>query len=358
MNVVEHVRVYYKLDRYAGWPANHGIWAWGDEILVGFQIGDYKEQRGHTIDWEQPIRKVFARSVDGGETWALEDTLPEALDNLDASAGPLVTPHASAATCPGGIDFTHPDFVMTFSHASFHIGPSRFWTSYDRGHSWSGPYRLPNMGTHGIAARTDYLVDGPHACTLFLTAAKRDLREGRPLCARTSDGGRSWRVVSWIGPEPQQGFAIMPASLRLSPTEILVLLRVQPDELHSSIATYLSTDDGLSWTRLDDPVPQLAPSNPPALIRLRDDRLCLTYGVRAAPYRICARLSRDQGRTWGEEMVLRDDGANWDIGYTRSVQRPDGNIVTVYYFNDRATGSERYIAATIWHAGKEMEIGD
>jgi hypothetical protein len=31
------------------------------------------------------------------------------------------------------------------------------------------------------------------------------------------------------------------------------------------------------------------------------------------------------------------------------VQRPDGTIVTAYYFNDHP-GGERYIAATLWRA--------
>jgi len=44
---------------------------------------------------------------------------------------------------------------------------------------------------------------------------------------------------------------------------------------------------------------------------------------------------------------LRKDGGTWDLGYTRTVQRPDGKLVTVYYFND-SKDSERYIAATIW----------
>ena len=46
-------------------------------------------------------------------------------------------------------------------------------------------------------------------------------------------------------------------------------------------------------------------------------------------------------------MILRSDAADWDLGYTRSVQRPDGKITTVYYYND-STSPERYIAATIW----------
>ena len=46
-------------------------------------------------------------------------------------------------------------------------------------------------------------------------------------------------------------------------------------------------------------------------------------------------------------MILRTGATDWDLGYTRSVQRPDGKIVTVYYYND-ATSTERYIGATIW----------
>jgi hypothetical protein len=77
----------------------------------------------------------------------------------------------------------------------------------------------------------------------------------------------------------------------------------------------------------------------------------LTYGCRAAPYSIRARLSSNGGRTWGKELVLRDDGGGRDLGYPRSVQRPDGKVVTIYYFWDRKTGPERYIAATIWDPG-------
>jgi hypothetical protein len=60
-----------------------------------------------------------------------------------------------------------------------------------------------------------------------------------------------------------------------------------------------------------------------------------------------AKLSRDGGATWGPEIRLRDGAGNHDIGYPRTVQRPNGDVVTVYYWNDVATG-ERYIAATIW----------
>ncbi len=93
-----------------------------------------------------------------------------------------------------------------------------------------------------------------------------------------------------------------------------------------------------------------------ALIRLRDGRLCLTYGFRAPPFSIHARLSSDEGQTWGPIYVLRDDGAARDIGYPRMVQRPDGKVAVLYYLTDAQTGPERYIGATIWEApGKRVK---
>ena len=85
-------------------------------------------------------------------------------------------------------------------------------------------------------------------------------------------------------------------------------------------------------------------------MKLRDGRLAVTYGYRAEPYSIRARISRDGGKTWEAERILRADAADWDLGYPRSVQRPDGKIVTVYYYND-PSAVERYIAATIWDPG-------
>jgi hypothetical protein len=37
-----HIVVYKEPGRYAGWPANHGSWQWGNEIVVGFEVGHVK----------------------------------------------------------------------------------------------------------------------------------------------------------------------------------------------------------------------------------------------------------------------------------------------------------------------------
>ena len=72
--------------------------------------------------------------------------------------------------------------------------------------------------------------------------------------------------------------------------------------------------------------------NPPSMVRLKDGRRCVTYGYRASSYGIRAKLSEDNGKSWGHEICLRDDGRNWDFGYTRTVQRTDGKLVTLYYY--------------------------
>ena len=246
------------------------------------------------------------------------------------------------------MDFQRAGFAMTIRFLDSNIGPSLLWYTYDKGKSWKGPFRFPQFGA-GVAARTDYLISGKRDAMVFLTAAKANHREGRPFCARTTDGGLTWKLVSYIGGEPS-GFAIMPSTVRLSGMRLLTLVRVK-DGGENRIDAYTSGDNGSSWV-LQGPVADTGAlgGNPPMLLKLRDGRLCVTYGYRAAPYSIRARISSDSGKTWGPVTTIRDGAATWEVGYTRSVQRPDGKIVTIYYFND-GPHNERFVAATIWSPG-------
>jgi hypothetical protein len=121
----QNVVVYREAGRFGGWPANNGIWAWGDEILVGFNLGYFKNnEHGHAIDGSRPSEPRFARSLDGGVTWKVE--VPSFLDSTGKEKGPTDP--------PGGIDFTNPNFAMTVRMVSSREGFSRFYYSYDRGH--------------------------------------------------------------------------------------------------------------------------------------------------------------------------------------------------------------------------------
>ena len=346
VQVHHHVVVYKEPGRYGGWPANHGLWIWGNEILVGFSAAYFQLQPPdrHPYDHSKPEVPMLARSTTGGETWTVE-------------AAPSLLPPEQGGNAvtelPKAMSFTDPNFAMTLRLTDVDKGPSRFWYSTDRGHIWQGPYAFPLLGQPGIAARTDYIVNSKLDAFAFVTASKSDGKEGRPLCAHTEDGGLKWELLSSIGGEPA-GFTIMPSTVRVTKKELVTAVRVKYDQNTNGIEIYRSTDDAKSWKSLAQPVSTDDPfnGNPPSLIRLRDGRLCLTYGVRTPPYRIVARFSNDAGRTWSNEFALRNDGAMWDLGYVRSVQRPDGNVVTVYYFPERAD-TERIIAATIWDPGSK-----
>ncbi len=358
---IQHATVYRVAGRYAGWPANYGIWSWGDEIVTGFTLGYHDDAGGfHARDTGRPFVAMQSRSLDGGLTWDNNQAPLLAPGNMGISAdehmhapqGPVSGRSNAPAPHPGSIDFTHPDFALLCARTGLKAGAeSWFYTSIDRCKSWEGPFTLPMFDQLGIAARTDYLVErtgSTGAATLFLTATKPDGEEGRVFCARTEDGGESFEFVSWLRPDPP-GFDIMPSSLRLDDGVIVTALRTRgADGGGDSIDLMRSDDDGHTWRCIATPARDTgAGGNPPAMIRLADGRICLTYGYRDAPSGIRAVMSEDDGESWGGEIVLRDDGGNHDIGYPRTIQRNDGQVVTVYYYNDSPQG-ERYIAATIW----------
>jgi hypothetical protein len=363
----EHVIVYREAGKFAGWPANYGMWAWDDEIVVGFtQCTQLPKAGFHTRDRNQPAYPMQARSLDGGYTWSTIRTPAPSPGGRGFSADEHMVPELRVARaieqgleplprpCPGAIDFTGPNFAMMCARTGLGGGTvAWFYLTEDRAHTWQGPFSLPLFGQTGIEARTDYLINGPGDCSIFVTASNEKGEEGKGvLMARTTDGGQSFQQVSWVDVSEQTEL-IMPSSVRLEGGTILTAIRCsvregQFEQTPTWIDLYESTDNGNSFHLLNRPVPDAGSGgNPPALTRLHDGRICLVYGYRAAPFGIRARISEDGGHSWGEVIHLREGGACSDLGYPRTIQRPDGALVTTYYFNDHPD-TERYIAATIW----------
>lgn len=337
---VHHGIVYHENGRFGGWPANNGIWSWGDEIAVGFTRAWFKhDPEEHSRDRDKPTERSIARSIDGGATWRIE---------------PFVLPGGDPAAVAEPVDFTHPDFAMRVDNNVFYV-------SHDRARTWRGPYAFPDfkLGDR-LTSRTDYIVNSRHDCTVFISVRDERVKSGIPdraFAIRTRDGGRTFKFVGWMAGDGEPvARSVMPATVRADDGTLVTLLRRRYD-LESSfrndlnwIDAFTSRDDGETWThaaRIAHTDHTGRNGNPPSLVKLPDGRLAAAYGVRSKPYGIRARVSSDNGLTWGPEMFLRDDARTWDIGYCRSVVRSDGRIVTVYYYATK-DWFENHIAATIW----------
>lgn len=354
--------VFCEPNRFAGWPANYGLWRWGEEVVSVFVAGWLGPLRGlHARDTSRPFPPVVARSADGGTTWTTEafiGVIPTGSATLSGDehvdqhlqVGPrLRADHF--AQLEGPIDFTDPEQIVLCARTGIQRGAqSWFYTSHDRAHTWSGPYRIPDLGTTAMSARTDIVPLGRSEALFQLTTGKSDGTEGRTLCAWTKDGALTLQKRSWIGDEPE-GWAIMPSSIQLANGTILCARRrAGRADVHREhwIDVYSSKDQGRSWRYLSTPVPDTGPGgNPPSLVQLRDGLVVLAFGYRAAPRGLRSVVSADGGQTWGGQQVLTDDNSVADMGYPKAVAMDDGTVLAVYYGN-RGSESERYIEAVRW----------
>lgn len=346
---MEHVIVFAQQDRFAGWPANNGLWTWdGGEMVVGFTVGGYRVSTGHNI--VPPYRSLLARSLDGGSSWQVE----EPVEYLDSGK--------DLSSLPEEIDYTAPGFAMRVIGDGYHGTEEKrggFFISYNRGRAWRGPYRFAGLAGLGQlegwewTPRTDYVIGGPSECLVMLSARPKD-RWGsdRVFCARTTDGGLTFAFVSWMVPPSDPCRAVMPSTVRCVPGWLVSAVRRREMGTERCwVDVYGSDDAGAGWSLLSKAGETGGHNgNPPALIRLHDGRLCCAYGRRDRRQMV-ARLSADEGWSWGAERVLRDDyqpvNDDADLGYPRMAQWADGRVVTIYYWATRDL-PEQHIAATIW----------
>ncbi len=250
-----------------------------------------------------------------------------------------------------------------------------FYVSEDRGHSWEGPFLLPNFG-HPVTARTCYHIEGPKRLRMYtshkLPKTANTAYSDRALVIVTEDGGRNWDLVGEMTRDLPR--SVMPDVVRLSDGTLVAALRrrLQYDAFDSEvlkdytrmpwrddnwIEIRRSTDDGRTWAcpvRAAETAHGYGRNgNPPALAKLADDTLVLVYGYRGEVPAIKARASADKGYTFGEEQVLRDDARIHDLGYPRLVARPDGRCAAIYYFTT-AERPENHIEATVFDPSRLM----
>ncbi|MBT3344193.1 MAG: exo-alpha-sialidase [Gemmatimonadetes bacterium] len=162
---------------------------------------------------------------------------------------------------------------------------------------------------------------------------------------RSSDDGGTWAWTT-LASDPKCQVGLGESSLlRTGDGDVIAMMRAEPVRQHPHLHLSRSSDAGLTWS---EPVNTRISGHPPHLLCLRDGRILCSYGFRQERMGIRVVVSDDDGHTWSEPRVLRDDGCGrgGDLGYPVTVQLSDDSLLTVYYF----TGADgiTHVAGTNW----------
>jgi sialidase-1 len=205
--------------------------------------------------------------------------------------------------------------------------------SDDGGKSWGKPLRAPVSTPHGPIRLRD-------GSLLYLGKDSREMSEGKILAARSKDGGQSWEALSGVPLFPGTTYANYhePHVAELPDGRLVGMIRLEsagPEAdvskaglVQFSLMQTESTDGGYTWS---DPVPRGFHGSPPHLMVHSDGTLICTYGYRLPGFGQRVMLSRDGGRTWDSDWIVRDDGPDGDLGYPSTVELGDGSLFSVYY---------------------------
>ena len=164
--------------------------------------------------------------------------------------------------------------------------------------------------------------------TVLMATADHPLNR-HAFAIHSDDGGRTWNRTVLIGRKGDEDFS-EPAAAVLADDKVVVMVR-------NDDTRYLQQCDSADGGRTWGPVRQTPIWGYPAdLLLLSDSRLLCTYGHRREPYGIRACLSDDSGKSWqyDQELIIRHDLPNRNLGYPVSIEYQPGKIFTIYYGED------------------------
>jgi hypothetical protein len=366
---VEHLVIYRREDEMVGWPHTMGWWNMGNGELLQ-QVTAITTRYGSADDISHDnlgreglgSKSVALRSKDWGRTW--EAPVNNMMSIADKSQAKVKT---MGDLQP--IDFLDPNILIANSSAGFGTpqGKTSVRVSKDRGHTWGPAIPVPNDGLFSTSGMNSVLIRPDGTALIWLMEVDKDGWNRHPCVFALPPKGTDFHFLTFITKKQDDyGNAdgdwtssfrfgghrwFYPRGYMLPSGRMLCVLRSQRDPRGTMWTEVYASDDGArTWSflsRVNDF------GSPGSLVRLADGRLVMVYGYRLMPSGIRAAVSEDEGRTWGPELIVRDDGGSWDLGYPNAWAMPDGKVGVIYYFNSKddkvqVNGGVRHICRSIF----------
>lgn len=326
-------------NRYLGWPTV--ICRRNGELIAVFS-GD---RNAHVC----PYGKVqMIRSTDQGKTWSsAENVINSPLDDRDAGILELENGNLvlfwfnSIAYQHKNRLAAHPVYKKSFEETTEAQRKANGGTfcaiSATDGRKWGFPIKTAGVSPHGGTL----LKNGNIMLVSKGRGGSDEISKDLGIKVSVSkDGGKSWEVIAEIKiPKGDKiGDYWEPHVVEASNGDLVAQIRCQKD---AYLRQSVSKDGGKTW-----PVAEKTDivGYPSHLLKLKDGTLLTTYSRRQinpkkAKYKPSdkimgqfARFSADNGKTWGDEIMLCRS-LTGDMGYPSTAQLPDGSFYTVFYHN-------------------------
>ncbi len=327
------------------------------EIIVAFRRAPdrkiFGEKGTNHVDPNSYL--VMVKSLDNGETWTKKPKLiyahpfggsqdPCLLQLRDGTL--LCTSYGWAIVRPEGL----LNLKKPFSEAGGFISLGGYLVrSIDAGNTWQDviyplhidPEKKYNaLGIPLPAYNRGALYEAKDGRILWIVAANDGSGKTSNHLIVSKDKGINWDYVSIVAKDDKVVFN--EASVIETPNgDIVGFLRTANFDDQAVISRSKDGGKTFHWKSMG------FQGHPMNALQLPDSRVLITYGYRHEPYGIRARILNAECTDFAsaEEIVLREDGGNGDLGYTWPVQLDDDRVMVVYYFN-KANGT-RHISGTI-----------
>jgi hypothetical protein len=395
---VEHIKLHGSKDTYCGHPRQGGIFNFGGgEIVVIHNHAPCSYQKPEDVHHDEfgyHSRAVvlLQRSLDSGQTWPEDLTV-----RVWNEAAPLEERRRRLfieSTVREALDMSRPESGFYFGRSW--CGEERADGSHrlicfalrtpDKGYTWETVPTIVRPPVHlGWVHKDNHpVVHMPDGTFLGAMTGGGGSIPGQVLLYGSDDDGLSWNYLSEIARDPHGDGRPTYAGLLLLASGRLLCFMLQLGGRGHFLGMNYSDDGGYSWSQLVPIVrwghspwvaaraarswrsgregvgvgadklweyPSFKFYRSPWPLTLQDGRILVLFARRTPPFGVGGVVSEDNGTTWSQEFVVRDDGSSPDVGYPVATQLEDGRVFAAYYFtleDDNRFGGSRFIGGSLF----------